>query len=162
MTFVHAVTLAVMALLTVPTHAFLSGMDAKPRVQKQSANLADSKHPFIASGEALLSLEDDALQTPAQALIQAGNAWTSDWEEVTFACADAAEAFEKVSGYEKVADDLQDLSLIGGCSSVGPPSSVPNLLDLQRHFKELAEKTGNEEFECISDAFGELAREYTS
>lgn len=161
MTLVHAVTLAVVALVAIPTHAFLSGMDAKPRVQKQSANLAASKHPFIASGEALLSLEDDALQSPAQALIQAGNAWALDWEEVTFACSDAAEAFGKVTGYEKVAEDLQDLSLIGGCTSVGPPSSVPNLLDLQRHFKELAGETGNKEFEHVADAFGELAREFT-
>lgn len=120
-----------------------------------------AKHPFILSGDTLSSFNDDHLTPAAQALIQAGNAWTTDWEEVTYACADAADVLQNVEGYEKVASALHDLSEIGGCTSVGPPSSVPNLLELQLYFKEMAKDIGNEEFMTISDAFGDLADEYS-
>ena len=117
-------------------------------------------HPFILSGEILLSLQDAAFVSPAQALIQAGNAWASDWEEVTYACADAAEAFRN-AGYDRIADELHDISEIGGCTSVGPATSVPNLLELQVHFDQLAEETGRVEFKVISKAFGELVQEHS-
>jgi len=159
MTLLVAVAIAFFALFGDPVHAFIS--TATNLIQRNSLILSIKKHPFVVSGETLLSLEDDALKSPAQALIDAGNAWTSNWEDVTYACSDAAEEFRKVNGYEKIADELKDLSEIGGCTSVGPASSVPNLLELQLHFDALAKKTGSTEFKVISDAFGELAQEYS-
>lgn len=148
-----------LVLVCSPVHSFLSTIHSL--AQNRGFPLsAESKHPLILAGETLLSLNDETLVAAAQALMEAGNAWTSDWEQVTYACEDAAQAFRKLdSGFETIADELDDLSDIGGCTSVGPASSVPNLVELQRQFDNLAKETGSNEFKIISDAFGELAKE---
>ena len=109
---VAAVALVTFTFCIPLVTAFLSRITAC--IQYRNFSLFSTKHPLVVSGETLLSLNDDALVSPAQALIQAGTAWTNDWQEVTYACADAAEAFRKLEGYETIADELQDLSEIEG------------------------------------------------
>ena len=43
-------------------------------------------------------------------------------------------------------------------TSVGPASSIPNLIELQRQFDAMSEETGIKEYKVISDAVGELAQ----
>jgi hypothetical protein len=151
--------IAFVIFLYYPVHAFVS--TAHLNVEKRSIILSESKHPLIISGETLLELNDEALAPPAQALMKAGHAWSVDWEEVTYACADAADAFGKLENFQRIAQELRDVSSIRGCTSVGPASSVPNLIQLQSEFNILTIETGKKEFKVISDVFGELANEYS-
>jgi hypothetical protein len=160
MTLLLAAVLAVLlTLFCTSSHAFLSPIHSN--IHKNHWILSESKHPLVVSAEILSSLGDESLASPARALEEAGHAWTVDWEQVTFACLDAANAFREIQNFEAIADQLQDLSEIGGCTSVGPASSVPNLLQLQREFHVLAQETGMKEYKLVSDAIAELANEYT-
>lgn len=162
MTMSRAALFILLAIFCGHTHAFLSDIRYSNFARRCWSLQAASKHAFCVAGEAMLMQDDDdaLLQSAANSLIEAGNAWATDWEQVTFACADAAEALS-IEGFEQIADELRDISEIGGCSSVGPPSSVPNLEQLQRHFEEMATKSGKEEFLQVASAFGDLISEYS-
>lgn len=155
-----AVVLAVLlTLVCTYSHAFVYTMHLS--THRCHLMLSERKHPLVECSEILSSLNDKSLVPPARALMEAGHAWAVDWEQVTFACADAANSFEKMEHFENIAEQLHDLSDIGGCTSVGPASSVPNLVQLQHEFHVLANKTGVMEYKLVSDAFGQLADEYS-
>ena len=92
-----------------------------------------------------------SFQSAGDALLQAHDSWTFDWTEVTMALADAATSFSKISDqfsesnsaasdlYQKISQELEDASNISGCSSIGPPSSVPNLEAIRNYLFELSE-----------------------
>ena len=129
MTLPFAAVLAVLlTLFCTYSHAFVSTIHSN--THRYHLMLSERKHPLVECSEILSSLNDESLAPPARALMEAGHAWTVDWEQVTFACADAANAFCKIDNFDKIAEQLQDLSDIGGCTSVGPASSVPNLVSI--------------------------------
>jgi hypothetical protein len=67
------------------------------------------------------------------------------------ALADAATSFSRISDqfsernivasdlYQKIAQELEDVSNISGCTSSGPPSSVPNMEAIRDYLLELSE-----------------------
>lgn len=87
-------------------------------------------------------------QSAGEALCLAHNGWKVDWVDVTNAFGDASNSFLKLSTttkgtragelYELIAQELQDASNIQGCTSIGPPSSVPNLEAISESLTALA------------------------
>ena len=121
-------------------------------------------------------------------LVAAGESWDKDWNDVRDSCADAAEAFYDISNvfgsanidesiplgtlFEKIGRELEDISDISGCTSVGPPCSVPNLLAVEEHLIEISkilkmnsvaatdEHMMSTLFKEVAELFGEMAGRY--
>lgn len=108
------------------------------------------------------------LRDAAEALTEIGQYWTESWEAVTYAAEEASAAFHALSRLQKrtelaalysgSSNELRAISGIVGCTSVGPPSAVPNLKGLATYLEEagrFVEKVG----ECQdSRAFGKALR----
>ena len=89
------------------------------------------------------------------ALVSAGNQWESNWDEVTYAMDDASKAFYDISNvfgsanideslelallFERIGDELKEISSISGCVAIGPPSSCGNLFAIEKHLMGVSE-----------------------
>jgi hypothetical protein len=106
---------------------------------------------FVSLSTSLDEPAASCFQSAGDALLQAHDSWTVDWTEVTMALADAATSFSRISDhlsesnsaashlYQKIAQELEDASNISGCTSIGPPSSVPNLEAIRDYLLKLSE-----------------------
>ena len=108
------------------------------------------------------------LSDAADALTEIGEYWSESWEAVTYAAEEASVAFHSLSNlqqrtelaalYKGVSSELRAISTIVGCTSIGPPSAVPNLAGLSHYLKE-AGKLVEKEGECKdSKTFGKALR----
>lgn len=121
-------------------------------------------------------------------LVAAGEAWATDWEAVRESMASAAEAFYDISNvfgsanideslplgtlFESIGKELEDISDISGCISVGPPCSAPNLLAIESSLSEVSKilkknsVAATDEhmmvtlFREVAELFGEMAGRY--
>eukprot|EP00539_Tryblionella_compressa_P007509 CAMPEP_0178774292 /NCGR_PEP_ID=MMETSP0744-20121128/23571_1 /TAXON_ID=913974 /ORGANISM="Nitzschia punctata, Strain CCMP561" /LENGTH=154 /DNA_ID=CAMNT_0020431173 /DNA_START=93 /DNA_END=556 /DNA_ORIENTATION=+ len=110
-------------------------------------NEDSSHHPLISVGNLLVDQLDESVGT---AMIHAGEAWSSgDWEGVAESverASIAAALDEYLSSdsdknmttkeeilWQSIARELADMSTIEGCSSVGPPASIPNWISIQEY-----------------------------
>jgi len=121
-------------------------------------------------------------------LVNAGNAWTSDWDVVRDCMYSAAKSFYDISNvfgsanideslelgtlFEQIGSELEDISNIGGCCSVGPPCSSPNLLaveeclvSISKILKKNSVAATDEHMMCtlfyeVAELFGEMAARY--
>ena len=105
-------------------------------------------HPLIDLGTVFLDLDD----TVGNHLIQAGQAWAANgWDGTTVPLAEASEALQDYQDkndpqlWRDIALELEDVGSIEGCSSVGPPASIPNWIAIQ----ELLSDAGEEELASI-------------
>lgn len=145
----------VIVLLSTTTSAWFMARSPQvvPTSVRRFATFEDqdeSKNGLVVAGEVFLS--SSAIHHEAGgALIRAGQSWTTDWDDVTDAFADASRAFSRL-GYDLIAYELEDASTIEGCTSVGPPSSAPNLIAIKEQFETL----DTEEFREAARALSEL------
>ena len=83
------------------------------------------------------------------AMIRAGMAWTTDWSQVAEALDKAAHAFWDTLSKKNlpaglqticrsVAQELEDISTIEGCSAVGPATSLPNWIAIHGYLESAA------------------------
>lgn len=121
-------------------------------------------------------------------LVDAGNAWTTDWDVVRDCMYSAAQSFYDISNvfgsanideslelgtlFEQIGNELEDISNIGGCTSVGPPCSSPNLLAVEeclvlvsKILKKNSVAATDEHMMCtlfyeVAGLFGEMAGRY--
>lgn len=121
-------------------------------------------------------------------LVSAGEAWSSDWDAVRDGMHSASKAFRSISDvfgsanidesmplgvlFENIGVELEDVSNIGGCASVGPPCSVPNLLAVEEYLIEISkilkknsvaatdEHMMSTLFREVAELFGEMAGRY--
>ena len=108
------------------------------------------------------------LSDAADALTEIGEYWSESWEAVTYAAEEASVAFHSLSNlqqrtelaalYRGLASELRAISAIVGCTSIGPPSAVPNLQGVAHYLKE-AGKLVEKEGKCKdSKTFGKALR----
>ncbi|KAG7343260.1 hypothetical protein IV203_021205 [Nitzschia inconspicua] len=111
-------------------------------------------HPLIQIG----TLIQDRLDENIGATIQnAGMAWLDkDWKGVTESLGQTATALTDFTRtdtrgdcdlhplWRLVAQELEDISTIEGCSSVGPPASIPNWLAIQDGLRSTASPTSKD------------------
>jgi hypothetical protein len=87
-------------------------------------------------------------------LVDAGSQWESDWDAVRDSMSDAAKAFYDISDvfgsanideslelallFERIGKELEDISDISGCTSIGPPCSCSNLLSVEEHLTDIS------------------------
>ena len=121
-------------------------------------------------------------------LVEAGESWTTDWDSVRESMGSASQAFYDISNvfgsanidesmplgtlFENIGRELEDISSISGCTSVGPPCSVPNLLAVEEHLtavskilKKNSVAATDEHMMCtlfkeVAELFGEMAGRY--
>ena len=121
-------------------------------------------------------------------LVEAGESWTTDWDSVRDSMESASQAFYDISNvfgsanidesmplgtlFENIGRELEDISSISGCTSVGPPCSVPNLLAVEEHLtavskilKKNSVAATDEHMMCtlfkeVAELFGEMAGRY--
>ena len=121
-------------------------------------------------------------------LVNAGSAWTTDWDMVRDSMYSASQSFYDISNvfgsanideslelgtlFEQIGSELEDISNIGGCTSVGPPCSSPNLLSVEeclvaisRILKLNSVAATDEHMMCtlfyeVAGLFGEMAGRY--
>ncbi|KAL7523968.1 hypothetical protein ACHAXR_000383 [Thalassiosira sp. AJA248-18] len=121
-------------------------------------------------------------------LVSAGESWATDWDAVRDSMEHASTAFYDISDvfgsanidesmplgvlFESIGRELEDISSISGCSSVGPPCSVPNLLAVEEHLIEVSKilkknsvAATDEHMMCtlfreVAGLFGEMAGRY--
>jgi hypothetical protein len=121
-------------------------------------------------------------------LVEAGESWTTDWNSVRESMESASQAFYDISNvfgsanidesmplgtlFENIGRELEDISSISGCTSVGPPCSVPNLLAVEEHLtavskilKKNSVAATDEHMMCtlfkeVAELFGEMAGRY--
>jgi hypothetical protein len=104
-------------------------------------------HPLTNIGAILQNRLDDHV---GKAFIQSGSAWLAkDWDGVTVALEEASLAIshylrescasaDAIQLWTLIAQELKDISTIEGCSSVGPPASIPNWVSIQAMLRRLA------------------------
>ena len=121
-------------------------------------------------------------------LVAAGESWSTSWDDVRDSMELAGQAFYDISNvfgsanidesmplgqlFENVGKELNDISAISGCCSVGPPCSVPNLLTIEEHLtavskilKKNSVAATDEHMMCtlfleVAQLFGEIAGQY--
>ena len=121
-------------------------------------------------------------------LVNAGTAWTTDWDVVRDSMYSASQSFYSISNvfgsanideslelgtlFEQIGNELNDISNIGGCCSVGPPCSSPNLLaveeclvSISKILKKNSVAATDEHMMCtlfyeVAGLFGEMAGRY--
>lgn len=122
-------------------------------------------HPLM---EIAVLLADRVDQQICTRILHAGRAWLDkDWDGVTASLGEAADALtsylEIQVGVEEapasttkmwqvIAQELQDISTIEGCSSVGPPASIPNWLAIQEVLQSMAAESSREDSKWMEDA----------
>lgn len=105
----------------------------------------ESTNHLVAAGHCFKGIDENV----GHAMIKAGLAWTSDWSEVAEALEEASTAFWDVLSKKdisptlqticrSVAQELEDISTIEGCSSIGPATSIPNWIAIHRYLEEAA------------------------
>ena len=110
-----------------------------------ASTITDEGKHLIAAGNYFKGIDENV----GKALCQAGIAWSSDWSQVAEALEEASRAFWDVlskknisptlqSICRSVAQELEDISTIEGCSSIGPASSIPNWISIHRYLEEAA------------------------
>jgi hypothetical protein len=89
-----------------------------------------------------------------------------------FGSANIDESLELGTLFEKIGSELEDISNIGGCCSVGPPCSSPNLLaveeclvSISKILKKNSVAATDEHMMCtlfyeVAELFGEMAARY--
>jgi hypothetical protein len=82
--------------------------------------------------------------------MEAGEAWSlGDWGGVTAALEQASTSLDKYittlssatpseQMWRTIQQELEDISTIEGCSSVGPPASIPNWISIQESLRSVA------------------------
>ena len=108
------------------------------------------------------------LADAADALKEIGEYWSESWEAVTYAAEEASVAFYSLSNlqertelaalYRGLSGELKAISGIVGCTSVGPPSAVPNLEGLAHYLKEAGQFVEKEGACKDSRAFGKALK----
>jgi len=121
-------------------------------------------------------------------LVNAGTAWTTNWDVVRDCMYSASQSFYDISNvfgsanideslelgtlFEQIGKELEDISNIGGCCSVGPPCSSPNLLaveeclvSISKILKKNSVAATDEHMMCtlfyeVAGLFGEMAGRY--
>ena len=102
-------------------------------------------NPLISAGNHFKGIDEDV----GSAMCRAGVAWSSDWSQVAEALDEASTAFWDVLSKKNispklqnicrsVAQELEDISTIEGCSSVGPVASVPNWITIHQYLEAAA------------------------
>jgi len=108
----------------------------------------DDNH-LIKAGTYFKDIDEDV----GNAMCRAGVAWSSNWSQVAEALDEASKAFWDVLSKKNisptlqgicrsVAQELEDISTIEGCSSIGPASSVPNWIAIHGYLNEAAAAYG--------------------
>ena len=97
-----------------------------------------------------------------KALFGDGSDGECDWYDITVAMENAIPAFASSlsslssSKYGGVmAEQFQDMSTIEGCMSIGPPSSIPNWIEIQTVFVKLAEQEQEQEQQQEEESDGD-------
>jgi hypothetical protein len=88
------------------------------------------------------------------ALVDAGSQWENDWNSVTHSMQDASKAFYDISNvfgsanideslelallFEQIGKELEDISNISGCVSIGPPCSCGNLFAVEKNLMDIS------------------------
>ncbi|CAB9514245.1 expressed unknown protein [Seminavis robusta] len=109
------------------------------------SNEEEEGNHLITAGHYFKGIDDDV----GNAMINAGKAWTTDWSLVAEALDEAASAFWDTLSKKNlpaglqticrsVAQELEDISTIEGCSSVGPASSLPNWIAIHGYLESAA------------------------
>jgi hypothetical protein len=111
-------------------------------------HIHNRRHPLTNIGAILQDKLDDHV---GAAFAQSGSAWLEkDWEGVTVALEEASLAISQhirdttslsadaILPWPLIAQELKDISTIEGCSSVGPPASIPNWLSIQAMLRSFA------------------------
>jgi hypothetical protein len=95
-------------------------------------------HPLVDLGILMSHIIDTSV---GETFAQAGQAWAAkDWGGTTKALGEASKALQacadgdgniSAQAWQMIATELEDISNIEGCSSVGPPASIPNWIAIQ-------------------------------
>ena len=121
-------------------------------------------------------------------LVHAGEAWSTNWDTVRTSMYTASKSFYDISNvfgsanideslelgtlFERIGCELEDISNISGCTSVGPPCSSPNLLvveeclvSISKILKKNSVASTDEHMMCslfyeVAELFGEMAGRY--
>ena len=121
-------------------------------------------------------------------LVHAGEAWSTNWDTVRESMYTASQSFYDISNvfgsanideslelgtlFERIGCELEDISNISGCTSVGPPCSSPNLLvveeclvSISKILKKNSVASTDEHMMCtlfyeVAELFGEMAGRY--
>ena len=105
----------------------------------------DAESSMIRAGNLLKGINEDA----GSAICRAASSWSRDWSKVAEALEEAAHAFWDISKKEdlspklqnicrSVAQELEDVSTIEGCTSIGPATSVPNWIEISSYLNSAA------------------------
>ena len=88
------------------------------------------------------------LRDAGQSVTEIGQSWSLSWEAVTYAADDASSCFFALARlqedqelnklYSASASELLAMSGIVGCTSVGPPTALPNLIALSDSLRKIA------------------------
>ena len=121
-------------------------------------------------------------------LVHAGEAWSTNWDTVRTSMYTASKSFYDISNvfgsanideslelgtlFERIGYELEDISNISGCTSIGPPCSSPNLLvveeclvSISKILKKNSVASTDEHMMCtlfyeVAELFGEMAGRY--
>jgi hypothetical protein len=126
------------------------------------------QHPLCNIGRILQHRFDD---NTCKTFSRSGSAWLAkDWDGVTVALEEASLAIfqhlreTSVSGdatrlWTVIAEELKDISTIEGCSSMGPPTSIPNWVSIQSTLRTLAAlDSSNGQGDWMEEAATEIDR----
>ena len=148
------------------------------RMSGSSDNASGGGHYLIEAGTQLQLAADSVgsqqmacphlLADAAEAIKEIGEYWSESWEAVTYAAEEASVAFYSLSNlqertelaalYRGLSGELRQISAIVGCTSVGPPSAVPNLEGLAHYLKEAGQFVEKEGACKDSRAFGKALK----
>lgn len=120
-------------------------------------NSEEEANHLIAAGNYFKGIDENV----GTAMCNAGIAWSSDWSQVAEALEEASTAFWDVLSKKNispklqticrsVAQELEDISTIEGCSSVGPAASIPNWITIHQYLDAAAQAYERED--AIEDA----------
>jgi hypothetical protein len=121
---------------------------------------------LITAGHYFKGIDEDV----GSAMIHAGKAWTTDWSKVAEALDQAAHAFWDTLSKKNlpaglqticrsVAQELEDISTIEGCSSVGPATSLPNWIAIHGYLESAAKAYEDSENQHIYTILTKTSRE---
>jgi hypothetical protein len=126
----------------------------------------DTNNHLITAGYHFQGIDEDV----GNAMIHAGKAWTTDWSQVAEALDLAAHAFWDTLSKKNlpaglqticrsVAQELEDISTIEGCSSVGPATSLPNWIAIHGYLESAAKAYEDSEDQHIYNILTKTSRE---
>jgi hypothetical protein len=128
----------------------------------------DFDHPLCNIGRILQNRFDDST---GKTLSRSGSAWLAkDWDGVTVALGEASQTIfqylretsvsaDAIRLWTVIAEELEDISTIEGCSSMGPPASIPNWVSIQSTLRRLAAlDSSNGQGDWMEEAATEIDR----